>query len=131
MFKEDSQGNVDRWYRKRFAFEKLRFYETLPFHLAAFGLAAFVFLLGCLAWLSGNRLRLMNFKIGDAAIERRLVRLTGVMSSVSLLFLSGLTFLFLSHDRIDEFTFGVPPFVVALLTLPLLASYAQVTIVGD
>lgn len=121
VFKEDGQGKVDRWYRKRFAFEKLRFYETLSFHLAVFGSAALVFLLGCLVWLGGNRMRIMNLKIRAAATERRLLRLTGVMSSVNLLFLSGLTFLFLSHDRIDEFTFGIPPFVIALLTLPLLS----------
>lgn len=66
-------------------------------------------------------MRIMNLTIRAAATERRLLRLTGVMSSVNLLFLSGLTFLFLSHDRIDEFTFGIPPFVIALLTLPLLS----------
>ncbi len=118
-FRTDTAGVVTRWFSKRFAYEKMRCYETVQFHLTAVLLMSIVFLVGFLFW-AGGHIPKLNFLPFIQSVETNGVfRLAGVVSLLNLVFLAGLTLLFLTFDRIDEFTFGIPPLIVGWLCLPM------------
>ncbi len=125
-FRLDSAGQAVRWFRKRFSFEKVPFFETLTCTLWLMGVFCLSFAAGVVGWIRPARWQ-ATLLTGSA--NQLTMRFIGLVSIPNLLFLFGLGLLLYAHDRIDEFTFGVPWSLVVLLCLPLVSAVLTISAV--
>lgn len=120
-FKAGDRGKISRWFRKRFAFEKLPIYETASFNLSILAVMATVFLSGLSLWPAAGLLRAAGWHDRVKGLTRAARRTAGAVSLLNLLFMIGFGLFFLTFDRMNEFTFGVPRRLILLLCLPLVS----------
>ena len=128
-FREDTEGNITHLFFRpgskltsivagTIVLEKLPWYETALFHQCLLGFCVLIFLLASIAWPVVYFIRLLWKQPSEAARPAGSARLlAGLVSALSLVFIIGVVLTL--HFRAYEFVYGVPPFFIALLCIPL------------
>ena len=122
-FREDDNGHITHMFIGTGTFEKLPWYETVAFQQTLIGFFVLVLLSACIAWPIGY---LFRKQPSQSTRSSRLARLlAGLTSGLNLMFLIGLALALFLIDQ-WEFTYGMPPVVIALLFIPLLTAILTV-----
>jgi len=128
-FREDGKGNITHLFSRpdskftsiiagTIVLEKLAWYETAGFHKGLLGFCVLIFLLAPMAWPIVYFIRRLRKQSVEATRPFRSTRsLAGLVSALNLAFVIGVVLTL--HFRAYEFAYGVPPFFVALLCIPL------------
>ena len=120
-FREDRHGNISHLFLDQLALEKLPWYETAPFQLRLIGFFGLVFLSACIAWPIPLTRRRRNAPSQIVPAWRHSHFLIGLVSTLNLIFLIGLAVALLQVDQM-AFAYGMPPFMLALLSIPMLTT---------
>lgn len=120
-FREDLDRNISHLFLDQTALVKLSWYETASFHLGLIGFFVSVFLSASIAWVIPLLRRRRNASSQIVPILRRSRFLIGSVGALNLIFLIGLTVALLGVDQM-EFAYGLPPFIFALLSIPLVTT---------
>jgi hypothetical protein len=132
IFEEDDQGRIVRAFihsQPRIALERLAWYESPGLHMPLLLGTVLIFLATVIAApVSAIRARRRR---GEAETQPRLARVARWMavgvSALLVLFTAGLFFLIGTMTWYTPF-FGTPPFLTALLVLPVLAAVLTVAV---
>lgn len=103
-------------------YEKLAWYETATLQRLLLGVCLLVFLSAVFVWL--GKFLIQRWRKQSSGVSRitRLVQLLGgLIGGVNLLFILGML-LVITQVNYWEFFFGMPPFMIALLYLPILSA---------
>lgn len=126
FFKENKQDKVKLWFEGRFAYEKLGFFASVPFHIGMLGSMILIFVSGFLIWPAEHLWRTKNGTT-EANQFGFSQRLSGIVSFLNLVFIFGMSWFVIRFDKITDFTFGVPAEVIFLLCIPLLSLLLTMT----
>lgn len=125
-FGEDLNGNITYLFNpigsKIGAFEKLPWYETVPFQLSLAGFCAVLFLSAGITWLVrslSHRFRKPRFQ--DDRLTRLAWLVAGLVGILNLVFLIGLP-LVAWRIGVWKLLYGVPTIIIALLYIPPLTT---------
>ena len=120
-FREDEKGRITHMFMGLEAFDKLPWYDTTAFQQRLGNTLLLVFFSACLVWPVSSLIRRLRKQPSSAPRAARLARLlAGFISALNLVFLVGLN---LAAVRMgQEFVYGMPPLVIALLCIPLLTT---------
>lgn len=119
IFREDSQGRITHIFESpSMAYVKLLWYEAPMFHYILVGVSMVIFL-SVIAWPIGTLRNRMEGKKNAGELRSRQAHwLAGGMSALYLLFLIGLLITLMN----PEIVYGVPPILIASLTIALVAA---------
>ncbi|MEA5515387.1 serine hydrolase domain-containing protein [Nodularia sp. UHCC 0506] len=108
-FRKDNQGRITYLFMGISTFEKLRWYETSPFHFAVLGFCVLVFLGSCIISLGWGMFNISQ--IPDI--------LALAIASLNLIFIIGFV---LASSHPNGLTYGVPKIITILLTIPIITA---------
>jgi hypothetical protein len=124
-FRADAQGRISHLFLGAAAFEKVAWFDVPAVHLGMLGLAGLLFLSALLTWLIDG---LVGRRRGRRASGPRLARwLAGGTSALFLTFMVGLAIVLSDALQLAS---GLPPLLIGVLVIGLLAAAATVGVVA-
>lgn len=129
LFRRDDQGRVTQLCADPATCDRLPWYDTAAFHLSLIAFSVVVFLSVCAAVPLGYVIRRLRRSPAQGSRGARSARMVAwLVSILNLAFLLGLILTLSSLQ--EEFLYGVPRLVIALLILPLAATALTAGVVG-
>lgn len=127
-FKEDHQGGITQFFDGTRVFDRLPWYQSLPFQLSLVGFFVLVFFSVWMVWFVEILVgRFKRHSFPGTFSMRSFRGLLLLVSGLDLFFLFGMA---ISYWRFDEFdwVFGAPREVILLLCIPILGSAVSIAL---
>ncbi|MFM6007502.1 MAG: serine hydrolase domain-containing protein [Sphaerospermopsis kisseleviana] len=108
-FRKDNQGRISYLFMAISTFEKLRWYESSPFHFVILAFCVLIFLGSCIIFLG----------LGMVNISQAPDLLSLAIASLNLIFIISFV---LASSHPNGLTYGVPTIIIILLTIPIITA---------